>query len=176
MQFLLDNLVALVVGTVLVAVLMVVVQRRQAESVSLAEHQIASGRAAALADWLQSDFQSLTTVTAWTDSTLTFWRSSDPESLDTAQVQYRRVQTSSAPRRYRIVRAEGGTEVAVGPVVSGWSVTLLTAGAQPTASPAAAAALRVRVVTVPPLTDGARAPAAVWERTFTPRMWGITNV
>lgn len=176
MQFLLDNLLAVVVATVLVGLLTVATLRQQSESVSLAEHHFTAGRSMALSDWLRSDLQSLTAVTAHSGSRLVFTRSTDPSSATTSEVEYALVCDGAAPSRCRVVRREAGAERVVGPNVSAFSVTLLTAAGQPTLSPALTTALKVRVLTPAQLTGSASTNAAVWERTFTPRMLAGTTV
>lgn len=176
MQFVFDNLIALVVGTVLLGVLAVVAQRQQAESVSLAEHNMAEGQSAAIEAWIQSDLQSATAFTARTDSTLVLSRTSDPASLATIQVEYRRVRKPGTPVRYQIVRREGATERPLGPLVAGWTATLLTASGTVTTSPATARAVRVRVTPALAITGAETSAPLLWERTFTPRMLGSTNV
>ena len=178
MQFVFDNLLALVVGTVIVGILTTVGQRRQEESVVIAEHYMATGRAAALSNWLQSDLQSATAFTSATDSTLVFSRSSDPAALMTVQVEYRRVRVAGTPVRYQIRRREAGNEITIGPTVTGWTATLLSAADQPTAVASSAKSVRIRVVTAKGFTQARAAPvpATVWQRTFTPRLLGTTTV
>lgn len=178
MQFLLDNLLALVVGTVIIGILAFVTQQRQEESVVVAEHYTTTSRSAALSNWLQSDLQSATAFTSANDSTLVFSRSSDPAALMTVQVTYRRVRIAGTPVRYQIRRQEAGSEITVGPTVSEWTATLLTATAQPTTVASSAKAVRIRVVTGRGFAraQAAPAPATVWERTFSPRMLSTTTV
>jgi hypothetical protein len=176
MHVVLDNLTVFVVGAVLLGVMAVLGLQRQGESIALAEHHATTGRTAALSDWLRGDLASLTVVTSRTDSTFSFQRISDPGALTTTPVEYRRVRIPGLPVRYQIVRREGTTERVVGPVLSSWTVTLLTVATQPTTTPSAAAAIRIRSVTPPGLTRSASSTGSVWERTFTPRMLGRTNV
>ena len=176
MQFLLDNLISTVVVLTLTLLLVSTTLGRQSESASIANHQAVAGRTASVAATLRRDIESLAAIDAVSDTSFDFVVTLDPAATPVTQgaVRYRRRLQSDGS--YLVVRLdETGAERAIGPPMRSWKVTLLDASNAPTATPADARGVRVRMVTAPAFAQATDSLDVVWEQVFAPPLLGSTS-
>ena len=173
MQFLLDNLIAATVVLTLTLLLVSTTVQRQDESVGLANHRAQAGRTASVAATVRRDLESLSSVTAVSDSSFDFTVALDPAATPVTMGSIRYRRRLSADGSYRVVRIdEAGAERAIGPPMRDWEVDLLDATHAETSVVADGRRVRVRMVTAPAFAQASDTLNVVWEQVFTPALLG----